>query len=304
MKFGFCVSENDDLVRRVGWEPYSEGSVSVIAVTSGPHQVVDFSTRDAYELIDLLAESMMSAYNVNMPLINECVVIVSPEHCLTLSEGGIGSKQELARLLFEATGRKMTWKLPKIIPQVSGKTIPIWLAMSFGILLQFVTLLLTSINVWKAGFPKTPKFTSPASFHIIVAGGAAGKFTAFCPGFGIGLPPMATANLSKCCSEKIVLQETHSNNSKIELDPCGERLYRPLVPLAIRNERIKTIGILDISKPGATIVMKYIVESIERLYPMILVRYFTKPTFSRPATDDLIQKIAEQCNAVIVGLAD
>lgn len=44
-----------------------------------------------------------------------------------------------------------------------------------------------------------PKFVSPESFHIVVAGGPAGKFAAICPGLGLLRPPAPTAGMSKVC---------------------------------------------------------------------------------------------------------
>lgn len=42
-----------------------------------------------------------------------------------------------------------------------------------------------------------PKFATPDSFHIIVAGGRAGKFSSFMPCFGIGAPGTPMGNMSK-----------------------------------------------------------------------------------------------------------
>lgn len=48
-----------------------------------------------------------------------------------------------------------------------------------------------------------PKFSSPRSLHVLVAGGAAGKFSSFAPGFGVGRRPMPTANLSTAASRRV-----------------------------------------------------------------------------------------------------
>ena len=76
-------------------------------------------------------------------------------------------------------------------------------------------------------------------------------------------------------------------SSKVLLDPTSEsapaerqRIARPA------NLDGLTVGLLDISKPRAT------------------VRRYRKPTFAKPAPVDLRHEIAGQCHVVIEALAD
>ena len=113
MKFSFCVAENEALLQRYGWRTLAEtrgaeegtSTVTAVGVTSGPHQVVDFKTRSATWLVDMLATSMVTSYTYYMPMINEVVVFISPEHIDTLSAGGIYSKEELAKRLWKRCNR-------------------------------------------------------------------------------------------------------------------------------------------------------------------------------------------------------
>lgn len=80
MKYTMCLAENEEFLDQIrsehpetNWLPYpecrggeearDEGSVACLAVTSGPHQLVDFYTKDGHKFIDLFAKSLVSAYN-------------------------------------------------------------------------------------------------------------------------------------------------------------------------------------------------------------------------------------------------
>ena len=110
MKFTMCVAENEAKCATSGWEPLhvtrgfqlEETVVTLIPVTSGPVQIVDFFARDADTLIALIADSLSSAYSRDMPLINDVTVVIPPEHIDTLVKGGIRSKEEMALRLFNA----------------------------------------------------------------------------------------------------------------------------------------------------------------------------------------------------------
>jgi hypothetical protein len=43
------------------------------AVMSGPHQFVDFDTKDANLLIAQMAQTLAPVYNVATPMINDCL---------------------------------------------------------------------------------------------------------------------------------------------------------------------------------------------------------------------------------------
>lgn len=88
------------------------------------------------------------------------------------------------------------------------------------------------------------------------------------------------------------------------LDPTDERVpvQRELTP---RPEHISgTIGILDISKPRGNVLMDRLAELLVERLPNIEVRRYRKPTFAKPAPDDLRREIREQCSFVIEALAD
>ena len=67
----------------------------------------------------------------------------------------------------------------------------------------------------------------------------------------------------------------------------------------------KKIGLLDISKPGGSHFFNRLEGLLKEKYGAREVERFTKPTFTRPAPDEVIDRILKaQCRGVIEALAD
>lgn len=94
-----------------------------------------------------------------------------------------------------------------------------------------------------------------------------------------------------------------SASHTVLLDPTSERspAERPCLE---RLETIagKTIGLLDISKPGGEVFL----DRVEKLLAEKGARVvrFRKPTFAKTAPIDLRKRIREQTDAVLEALAD
>jgi len=87
------------------------------------------------------------------------------------------------------------------------------------------------------------------------------------------------------------------------LDPSSERVapHRPRAPQLGAVEGA-TIGLLDISKARGDVFLDRLAEHLSRRGGKI--QRFRKPTFTKIAPQDLRERIAEQCDAVIEALAD
>jgi len=88
------------------------------------------------------------------------------------------------------------------------------------------------------------------------------------------------------------------------LDPTDERepIRRQLTP---RPEHVTgTVGFLDISKPRGNVLLDRLEALFAERLPNVEVRRYAKPTFTKPAPEDLRRKIAEECGFVIEALAD
>jgi hypothetical protein len=82
---------------------------------------------------------------------------------------------------------------------------------------------------------------------------------------------------------------------------------RPKGAPAPRLESIagKTIGLLDISKPGGSVFLDRIEQLLTGRYRVAAVVRVTKPTFTKPAPDSVLSSLrGGEVDAVIEALAD
>lgn len=88
------------------------------------------------------------------------------------------------------------------------------------------------------------------------------------------------------------------------LDPTDERVPVRRT-LAARPEAVSgTVGLLDISKPRGNVLIDRLQERLAERLPGVTFKRYAKPTFTKPAPEDLRQKIARECDFVIEALAD
>ena len=67
----------------------------------------------------------------------------------------------------------------------------------------------------------------------------------------------------------------------------------------------KTVGLLDISKPGGSLFLDRLETLLKERYKVDRVVREMKPTFSKPAPGEVIERlVAARCDAVIEALAD
>jgi hypothetical protein len=64
------------------------------------------------------------------------------------------------------------------------------------------------------------------------------------------------------------------------------------------------IGIIDDSKRNADVLLEELVQVLRDRYEISDVRWHRKPSASRPADPTAIRDLAEQCDAVVVGVGD
>lgn len=88
------------------------------------------------------------------------------------------------------------------------------------------------------------------------------------------------------------------------LDPTDERtpVQRALTP---RPEAITgTVALLDISKPRGNVLIDRLEARLSERLPGVSFRRYAKPTFTKPAPEDLRRTIAEEADFVVEALAD
>lgn len=94
------------------------------------------------------------------------------------------------------------------------------------------------------------------------------------------------------------------SDPNVILDPTAEHqaIGRRL---ATRSATLTgSIGIVDISKPRGDVFCDELESLLRAAHPSIEVVRMKKPTFTKPAPDDLRDEVAERCTAVIQALAD
>ncbi len=88
------------------------------------------------------------------------------------------------------------------------------------------------------------------------------------------------------------------------IDPTDERV--PVQrQLAKRPEAITgTVALLDINKPRGDVLIDQIAVRLGERLPAATIKRYKKPTFTRPAPDDLLRSIAAESEVVVEALAD
>ena len=88
------------------------------------------------------------------------------------------------------------------------------------------------------------------------------------------------------------------------LDPTDEQVpvSRQLTPRAASLHG--SVALLDISKPRGNVLLDQLEVRLAERLPDVKINRYNKPTFTKPAPDDLRQEIRERYDCVIEGLAD
>ena len=89
------------------------------------------------------------------------------------------------------------------------------------------------------------------------------------------------------------------------LDPTDERrpIERALSPSAAARST-GAVALLDISKPRGDVLIDRLEERLRERLPGVTLRRYRKPTFTKPAPEDLRREILRDCGYVIEALAD
>jgi hypothetical protein len=91
---------------------------------------------------------------------------------------------------------------------------------------------------------------------------------------------------------------------QVIIDPTDERV--PIRrTLAARSGTVAgRVAILDIAKPRGDVLIDRLAEHLQDRLPGVEIRRYRKPTFTKPAPDELRRRIAEESDFVIEALAD
>ncbi len=94
------------------------------------------------------------------------------------------------------------------------------------------------------------------------------------------------------------------NESPVILDPTDERAPMGRQPAA-RPARLEgALGIIDIAKARGDVFCDEVERLVRERFPTLEVIRLRKPTYTKPAPDDLREEVGARCRAVIQALAD
>ena len=94
-------------------------------------------------------------------------------------------------------------------------------------------------------------------------------------------------------------------DGRIVYDPRGTVSAEPhqLAPRLATLDGVR-LGVLDNAKWNASKLLRHVVTGLETGQAFAGVRVYTKPSFSRPAAADLLDRIAAENDAVITAIGD
>ncbi|HEY0396639.1 MAG TPA: hypothetical protein VGD01_19335 [Candidatus Elarobacter sp.] len=170
-KYTYCIAENEELSP---WAPYhvehgmapDDSSVFVIAAEP-PHSVVNHVANDARGILDSIVSAMSTYAHNNAVAGGSCAVVICPEHAATIAASGF-SRLDVRSYLWMNAGN--TWGEISFDDRyanggkVYNKALPKWYTREKD--------------------ARIPVVERPDDIHLFVAGGAAGRFSAFIPGWG------------------------------------------------------------------------------------------------------------------------
>ena len=170
-KYTYCIAENEELSP---WAPYhvehgmapEDSSVFVIAAEP-PHSVVNHVANDARGILDSIVSAMSTYAHNNAVAGGSCAVVICPEHAATIAASGF-SRLDVRSYLWMNAGN--TWGEISFDDRyanggkVYNKALPKWYKREKD--------------------ARIPIVERPDDIHLFVAGGAAGRFSAFIPGWG------------------------------------------------------------------------------------------------------------------------
>lgn len=99
--------------------------------------------------------------------------------------------------------------------------------------------------------------------------------------------------------------ERHLPDGRIVYDPRGTVTAEPrrLAPRLASLDGVR-LGVLDNAKWNASKLLRHVVAGLETGQAFAAVRVYKKPSFSRPAPADLLDRIAAENDAVITAIGD
>jgi hypothetical protein len=167
-KYSFCIAENEEASP---WPPYhvehgyqKDDSTVFCIATEGPHSVTNHVSNDPEGILDSIASAMSTIAHNNAVSSGSCAVVIGPEHAKTIAAKH-WSRRDVRSYLWSRTSNTFDdISFRGRYGNIYNRNLPRWYRRESG--------------------ERIPIVPSPDDIHLFVAGGDAGRFSAFLPGWG------------------------------------------------------------------------------------------------------------------------
>jgi hypothetical protein len=167
-KYTYCIAENEEQSPfapyhvEKGFDP-QDSTVFVLAAEP-PHSVTNHVANDSPGVLDSIVSAMSTIAHNNAVSSGHCAVVLGPEHARTIAAHGWRRADVRSYLWMHATNRFGDLAFEHRYGRVYNRNLPVWYKRDL-----------------ESRIPIAP---GPDHIHLFVAGGEAGRFSAFIPGWG------------------------------------------------------------------------------------------------------------------------
>ncbi len=176
-KYTYCIAENEE---QSPWAPYHvekgyapEQSTVFLLAGEGPHSVTNHVANDAEGILDSIVSAMSTIAHNNAVSSGSCAVVIGPEHAATIGAQGWSRNDVRSYLWMNTKNTFGEISFNHRYGKVYNRNLPRWYRREP-----------------EARIPIVP---GPDDIHLFVAGGEAGRFSAFIPGWGHMTRPVLRA---------------------------------------------------------------------------------------------------------------
>lgn len=167
-KYTYCIAENEEASP---WAPYhvehglapEDSSVFVIPAET-PHCVTNHVADDPEGILDSIVSAMSTIAHNGAVMGGPCTVVIGPEHAATIARRGWTRHDVKSYLCMNAWNSFEALSFGNRYGKVYNRNLPRWYR--------------------RAQDSRIPVVERPDDIHLFVAGGRAGRFSAFVPGWG------------------------------------------------------------------------------------------------------------------------
>lgn len=176
-KYTYCIAENEEASPfapyhvEQGYRP--EDSTVFLIAAEPPHSVTNHVANDPEGILDSLCSAMSTIAHNTAVSGGHCAVVLGPEHARAIAKAG-WTRHDIRSYLWSYSGNRFgDVAFNHRYGKVYNRNLPRWYKRELD--------------------ARIPIVASPDYIHLFVAGGEAGRFSAFIPGWGHMSTPVLRA---------------------------------------------------------------------------------------------------------------